>query len=88
MKKKIWELEREFIQAFDEGVETIKHDKLTLRQVIQFGFNNLYVHDESGFVIGCEEIDFSEILLNSIVKYDYWDEDLDGYRILYLTIEN
>lgn len=86
--KKIWELEREFIKAFDERLETIKYNKLTLRQVIQFGFNCLWVQKENNCWVGCEEIDFNENLLNSIVKFNYWDEDFDGYRNLHLTIEN
>lgn len=87
--KKIYDLEYEFLSTFDVAVGTIQCNELTLRQVISFGFNNLYVYDENGCVVsGYEEEDFNENLLNSIVRLIDWDYDEDGYRILKLEIRN
>ena len=88
MKKKIWELESEFMGAFYNAVNQIQRryesgEPMTLKEVLEFGFNNVDFEDKSGF----ETTDFTEEELNKKVRFDeyfLWDEDADGYRFIIL----
>ena len=86
--KKIYEYEGEFINLFNEALEDIQfraeeNDPLTLREVLQYGFNSIKFDD----TVGYEPADFTPEQLDKKVRvcdWNSWDEDADGYRRVYL----
>ncbi len=75
-EEKIYKLEGRFNDAFDDAIHSIESGDLTLREVLEFGFNNIIFEGHWGY----DEDDFSEDALNCKVTYDYWSTDDDGYR--------
>lgn len=86
MEKKISELEYAFTEAFKNAIGDIANaaehgEPMTLRDVLNFGFNNVDLDGKIGFEIE----DFTEKELSTKVDFNFWDEDMDGYRVVYLT---
>ena len=82
---KIYEYEIQFLDAWEDAIEKIifksnSENPLTLKEVLEFGFNKVYFEDEQGF----DDSDFSSSSLDKKVVYDYWDTDFDGYRFIVL----
>ena len=83
--EKIFEIEILFNDCFNNAIEKIKYYPHTLRGVIGLGFNYLFVQTKDGkYQSGWDESDFDEELLNSVVRFDYWDTDDDGCRVVKL----
>lgn len=88
MEKKIYEMEHDFLMAFNRALSTIEvrcdeGDPMTLKEVLEFGFNNVDFNGKFGY----EECDFTEEELNKRVRLDecfQWDDDPDGYRYVIL----
>ena len=83
--KLIYQKEIAFNGAFDRAIcqiTRLAHEgsPITLRKVLSFGFNNVFLNGKKGF----EEDDFNSDELDTLVDYNDWGYDLDGYRIVYL----
>ena len=75
---KIWEVEKQFVDKFNKAVDEVADGELTLREVLDFGFNNVSFEGTMGY----EPEDFTEEQLNKKVKFVEWDFDNDGYRFI------
>lgn len=78
--KKLWKMEYDFNQAFDNACKDIEIKRPTLAEVLDYGFNMVFYKDEFGY---CED-DFKDSFLKEKVTFDYWNYDDDEYRIVYL----
>ena len=88
--KKIYELESEFLSAFNEAIENIIYQArigkpLSLREILKYGFNHVYIIGTN--YKGREENDFPEEVLNYKLDFNYIDEDYYGdYKNVFLEI--
>ena len=87
MEKKVYELEMDFIEAFEYAVARIReqagyyNEPMTLEKVLEFGFNNVCLNGKKGY----DKDDFSQEELKKHVDFSDWDLDDDMYRTVYLT---
>ena len=85
MDKLIYELEKEFKEAFNDTIHDIElcafyNKPMTLKEVIDFGFNNICFNGKYGY----EEDDFTTEELQSYVNFNCWNSDCDGYNTVFL----
>ena len=78
-------LEYRFNEVFKDQIDTIyihqtSENPLLLAEVLTMGFNNVVLNGQ----IGYEPADFTDEELSTAVKFDYWEDDDDNYRTVYL----
>lgn len=84
-KKKIYDLEAEFLNAFEEATDTIiwkerEGNPMTLREVLTMGFNNV----EFNGTMDYEPSSWTEKELDTRVEYMGWTTDAGGFRVVVL----
>ena len=78
-------LEYRFNEVFKDQIDIIyihqtSENPLLLAEVLTMGFNNVALNGK----IGYEPADFTDEELSTEVKFDYWEDDDDNYRTVYL----
>lgn len=98
MNKLLYELEQEFKDTRRDYVNKVIHEDLTIRQLLDLGFNMNYLYTKELGTLGIgfksednyweEDIELTKDVLNCKIKFEDLQHDSDCYSIIFVRLKN
>jgi hypothetical protein len=94
--KLLWELEYDFKTEMRKRLNKVI-EGCTIRELLDIGFSNNYLRHNFTYSLGFKSDDgnyydseykHTDKFFDTKVKFDYWDNDSNGYTIVYVKLVN
>ena len=92
--KLLWQLEQDFKRALHKRLAKVI-DGCSIKELLDMGFSNNYLRTDYCICLGYKSDDYNyydseykltDKFFNTMVAFDYWDEDSDGYTVCYVKL--
>lgn len=94
----LWKLQEDFMEELHRRYNIAKYDDITLREMLELGFNNNYLNKRGDYSYikklgwcnekGNYEYNFTEEQLNAKIEIKEYDTDTDGYIFARIYLKN
>lgn len=94
----LWKLQEDFREELHRRYNIAKYDDITLREMLELGFNNNYLNkrDDYSYIKelgwcnekGNYEYNFTDEQLNVKIEMKEYDADTDGYTFARIYLKN